>query len=184
MSYVYRYVDAEKGECIYVGKVNGCNDIGVDPLSRRHNQHKRDDWYKDHGGAENVFMEICEFEPQAEADIFETAMIAFYSETGQLEKKAKLWGKQNIVDVQKQTWIPYGSKWAKVAGEDPIDYLVEETTRKAKEYINRAFYEKDVDITTIGLVVADKVTEALRDYKTAHLAFISSRKAPYLRGEA
>lgn len=182
MSYVYRYVDAEKGECIYVGKVNGCKDFGCDPLSSRHNQHKRDDWYKNHGGAENVFMEYCELKTAAEADIVETAMIAFYSGTGQLENKAKIWGEQSVLDITNLIWIPYGSKWAKENGSDPIDYLVAETTKRAKEYIDWAFHKKEYDIQTIGLVVADKVTEALKDYKTAHLAWICGEKRPYLRG--
>lgn len=184
MSYVYRYVDAEKGECIYVGKVNGCKDFGCDPLSSRHGQHKRDDWYKKHGGSENVFMEYCELETAAEADMVETAMIAFYSETGQLENKAKIWGKQSILDISKLLWIPYGSKWSSQMKIDPIEFLVSETTKKAKEYIDWAFNKKNYDINTIGLVVADKVTEALKEYKTANLAWLCHDKSPYLRGEA
>lgn len=95
MGYLYRYIDIDKEEVIYVGKVMGMKDVGFDPLTRRHEQHKRDDWYKT-TGEHNIVMQYIECSA-SDADILETWLINFYAPTGQLYNKEKAdWGESKI----------------------------------------------------------------------------------------
>lgn len=96
MPYVYRYIDMNKHECVYVGKVKGDPDVYVDPLARRHDQHKREDWYLEIGD-ENLLMQYIRVPTHADADILETYFISAYEGTGQLKNKAKTgWGKATV----------------------------------------------------------------------------------------
>lgn len=108
MPYVYRYIDMNTHECVYVGKVKSDADIGLDPLARRHDQHKREDWYKEIGD-ENLLMQYIHVPTHADADILETFFISAYEGTGQLKNKAKTgWGRATV-SVWKPTieWSNY-----------------------------------------------------------------------------
>lgn len=97
MPYVYRYIDLQKEEVCYVGKVTTYEDLGTayNGLVKRHSQHKTDDWYKKIGG-ENLLLQYIRLESHTDADIFETWLIQYY-DTGQLYNIAKTgWGKPSI----------------------------------------------------------------------------------------
>lgn len=95
MAYVYRYINLKKAEVCYVGKVTKDSDFGYDPLLARHEQHKREDWYKAIGN-ENLVLQYIELDSHVDADIYETWLIQFY-DTGQLVNKAKTgWGRSRI----------------------------------------------------------------------------------------
>lgn len=109
MAYVYRYIDMNKRECVYIGKVMGDADIYVNPLERRHEQHKRDDWYKEIGD-ENLLLQFTRVPTHADADILETYLISQYEDTGQLKNKAKVgWGKSCVVStiIKWENYLPY-----------------------------------------------------------------------------
>lgn len=93
MPYVYRYIDLQKEEVVYIGKVTyDKNDQGTDGLVKRHYQHKTDDWYKEIGD-ENLLLQYIQFPSHTDADIMETYLINYY-DTGQLRNKSKTgWGK-------------------------------------------------------------------------------------------
>ena len=93
MPYVYRYIDLQKEEVVYIGKVTyDKNDQGTDGLVQRHYQHKTDDWYEEIGD-ENLLLQYIHFPSHTDADIMETYLINYY-DTGQLRNKAKTgWGK-------------------------------------------------------------------------------------------
>lgn len=94
MPFVYRYIDVEAQEVVYIGKVTGFKDLYNDPLRNRHEQHKREEWYKKNKN--NLIMQFIETESHADADILETWLISKYG-TGQLVNKAKTtWGESKI----------------------------------------------------------------------------------------
>ena len=96
MPYVYRYIDMTKQEVCYVGKVTRVKDVGYDPLRNRHEQHKRESWYREIGDS-NICMQFIETKSHTDADIMETWLINFYCQTGQLVNKGKTeWGYSNI----------------------------------------------------------------------------------------
>jgi predicted acetyltransferase len=83
-------------ECVYVGKVKTDGDIGLDPLARRHDQHRREGWYIEIGD-ENLLLQYIHVPTHADADILETYFISIYEGTGQLRNKAKTgWGKATV----------------------------------------------------------------------------------------
>lgn len=101
MSYVYRYIDLDKEEVVYIGKVNGDE---LDCLTRRHEQHKRDSWYTG-----STIMQFKRLQTPADADIAETYLISMYAHTGQLANRAKTgWG-QSALFIQNlhRDWIDY-----------------------------------------------------------------------------
>lgn len=94
MPYVYRYIDLDKREVVYIGKVTKDKDFGTDPLLVRHKQHTREEWYK--GAEQNIVMQFMEVDSNTDADIFETWLINYY-DTGQLKNKGKTgWGKSAL----------------------------------------------------------------------------------------
>lgn len=94
MAFVYRYIDLNAQEVVYIGKVTKGGDIDPDPLLRRHQQHTREDWYKKN--ADNLVMQFIEVESHADADILETWLISKYG-TGQLVNVSKTgWGESKI----------------------------------------------------------------------------------------
>ena len=93
MAYVYRYIDLDKQETVYVGKVTKDNDVGYMPLENRDRQHSREDWYKEIG-EDNLLLQYIECS-HTDADIYETWLINYYGD--QLINIAKQkWGKSNI----------------------------------------------------------------------------------------
>lgn len=121
MPFVYRYINTRTMLCVYVGKVSTYTDwddlTSVDPfvefssLSKRHNQHKREDWYKKIGD-ENLILQYIFLDNHTDADILETWLINYYP-SGQLMNKAKCdWGKSKIYlnEVIKNRWSLYTSK--------------------------------------------------------------------------
>lgn len=160
MPYIYRYIDIEKEEVVYVGKVTRYKDCqaAYDPLRNRHEQHCREKWYKDN--EDNLVMEWIEVENPCDADILETWLINFY-DTGQLVNKAKVgWGKSSIDlwPVVSGRWTVYGkgysmnddsvrklandlvislSKWTEgytVNLDSNLDYFVEKVKGIRKEW--------------------------------------------------
>lgn len=108
MPYLYRYIDLEKQEVVYAGKVTKYNDVGYNPLKNRHEQHCREDWYK--ASKDNLIMEFIEFDNACDVDILETWLINFY-DTGQLVNKAKTgWGKTSfdLWSSVENRWVVYG----------------------------------------------------------------------------
>ena len=65
MAFVYRYIDLNAQEVVYIGKVTKGGDLDQDPLLRRHQQHTREDWYKKN--ADNLVMQFIEVESHADA---------------------------------------------------------------------------------------------------------------------
>lgn len=98
MPYVYRYIDLEKEEVVYVGKVTTYYDTDIlakDGLLSRHSQHQRESWYKEIGD-DNLMLQYIQLGSHTDADIYETWLISFY-DTGQLVNKAKTnWGESNL----------------------------------------------------------------------------------------
>lgn len=113
MSYVYRYINMNNHKCVYIGKVMGDTDIFSDPLKRRHEQHKRDDWYKEIGD-ENILLQYMYVPTHADADILETYFISQYEDTKQLKNKAKVgWGKSCVIKEKCFKWnnyLPYTNR--------------------------------------------------------------------------
>ena len=94
MAFVYRYIDLEAQEVVYIGKVAGEKDVYIDPLKRRHEQHTREKWYQEN--SDNLVMQFIEVKSHADADILETWLISKYG-TGQLLNKAKTgWGESAL----------------------------------------------------------------------------------------
>ena len=96
MPYIYRYIDLQKEEVCYVGKVTTYDDNRYETgLGKRHAQHKREEWYKKIGD-ENLLLQYIQLGNHTDADIFETWLIQYY-DTGQLYNIAKTgWGKSSI----------------------------------------------------------------------------------------
>lgn len=96
MPYIYRYIDMQKEEVCYIGKVTTYDDYGkIDGLEKRHSQHRREKWYKEIGD-ENLILQYIKLDNHTDADIFETWLIQYY-DTGQLYNIAKRgWGKSSI----------------------------------------------------------------------------------------
>ena len=95
MPYVYRYIDMNRKEVVYVGKVTTYYDMDAtcvnDGLVKRHAQHQREDWYKSIGD-ENLLLQYIQLKSHVDADIAETWLISYY-DTGQLFNKSKTgWG--------------------------------------------------------------------------------------------
>ena len=104
-AYVYRYVNLEKLEVCYIGKVTRDKDDKQDPLSNRHKQHKREPWYMEIGD-ENLLLQYIECS-HTDADILETWLINLYGQTGQLINISKMnWGKSSI-----DLWPVFAGKW-------------------------------------------------------------------------
>lgn len=91
MPYLYRYINTETEEVVYVGIVTKdselCNSLDLaenkEYLERRHRQHKRtDSWYKEIGD-DNLVMQYVFYESAIDARIAELWLINFY-DTGQL----------------------------------------------------------------------------------------------------
>ena len=90
MAFIYRYIELEAQEVVYIGKVKSGNHKDMYPLQRRHEQHKRAPWYKKN--ADNLVMQFIETKSHADADILETWLISQYA-TGQLANISKTgWG--------------------------------------------------------------------------------------------
>ena len=105
MAYIYRYINLEKREVCYIGKVTKDKTDSVDPLFNRHRQHKAENWYRDIGD-ENILLQYIECS-HTDADILETWLINWYGETGQLVNISKMnWGKSSI-----DLYPVYGGKW-------------------------------------------------------------------------
>lgn len=105
MAYIYRYINLEKREVCYIGKVTKDKTDTVDPLSNRHRQHKGENWYKEIGD-ENILLQYIECS-HTDADILETWLINFYGATGQLVNIAKMnWGKSSI-----DLYPVFGGRW-------------------------------------------------------------------------
>ena len=97
MAYIYRYIDLKKEEVVYIGKVTKSGEIwALETLARRHEQHSRENWYKEIG-EDNIIMQYIELESHTDADIYETWLINYYGSTGQLVNKGKMgWGKSKL----------------------------------------------------------------------------------------
>ena len=109
MPYVYRYIDMTKEEVCYIGKITKYKDVGYDPLVNRHEQHRREEWYKAIGD-ENCILQYIEIDNHTDADILETWLIQYY-DNGQLYNKSKTgWGKSRIdlYHVVSGRWRAYG----------------------------------------------------------------------------
>ena len=105
MAYVYRYINLEKKEVVYIGKVTKEQDIGFDPLLNRHRQHRGEQWYKEIGD-DNLLLQYFECS-HTDADILETWLINYYCETGQLINISKTnWGKSNM-----DLYPVFGGRW-------------------------------------------------------------------------
>lgn len=105
MAYVYRYINLEKKEVCYIGKVTKDRDIGYEPLFNRHRQHKTEEWYKEIGD-KNLLLQYFECS-HTDADILETWLINYYCPTGQLVNISKAnWGKSEI-----DLYPVFGGKW-------------------------------------------------------------------------
>lgn len=108
MAYVYRYINLDAREVVYIGKVKGDE---FENLIRRHKQHKREDWYKENKN--NIIMQYAEVPTAADADILETIEIAYYADTNQLINKDKTsWGSPQLfldgAGILESRWRTYG----------------------------------------------------------------------------
>lgn len=108
MPYVYRYIDMNKDEVVYVGKVTKEKQDEYDPLKNRHLQHKREEWYKEIG-FKDLCMQYIEVASPVDADIYESFLISYYN-TDQLVNKAKTgWGNSRLkIDIiNPKRWMLY-----------------------------------------------------------------------------
>lgn len=201
MAYVYRYIDIQKKECIYVGIVKKSKDGAYDPLIQRHNQHKYNDaWYKEHGGIGNVAMQFIETESIGDADILETVYINFYSQTGQLYNKDKAdGGGIHIVDCEaiikeyEPLWFPFGirQKWFSGTGAgiemiESISAVFIDAEKLAIQLVDKKIRtyatEKD-SFTEEGIrILAETVkTRLIEDLNEIRLADALIKGSPFLR---
>lgn len=165
MSFVYRYVNAMNEECIYVGKVSGGD---MNALRNRHGQHKKESWYEEAGGEKNVFMEYIRLRTPADADIMETALIAFYNAhcESQLANKSKRWGSQSVVDLSKydDKWTVYG-----VLDATPQFEEMQEAVKDAMIDAEHSFFRErskvgfDKAIEVISEELADRCTTIIKE---------------------
>jgi len=184
MSYVYRYVNAMNEECIYVGKVSGSD---MNALRSRHGQHKKDIWYERAGGEKNVFMEYIKLRTPADADIMETALIAFYNAhcESQLANKSKCWGSQSVVDLSKydDKWTVYGATFRTPQLEE-----MQEAVKNAMIDAEHSFYNErskngfDKAIEAIAKELADKCSEIIKEEVGGiQKSWTATYGRPYLR---
>ena len=163
MPFVYRYIDLDKEEVVYIGKVTK-GDLFNDfiPLQNRHEQHKREEWYKN--ASDSMVMQYIETETHADADILETWLISYY-DTGQLVNKAKTgWGKPmfDLSSVVFGKWRTYGrgtlhedDEAIKIAGE-----LIAKVNRMTEGY----FFHLDTAIAVLN----DNIREIAKDKQKAY----------------
>lgn len=105
MPFVYRYIDLEAHQVVYVGKVTKDREGNNNPIQRRHEQHMREEWHKKNSN--NLIMQYIEVHSHADADILETWLISQYGATGQLFNVSKnSWG---ISDID--LWPVVTGKW-------------------------------------------------------------------------
>ena len=156
MPYVYRYIDMTKQEVCYVGKVTHYKDIGYDPLARRHEQHKREEWYKKIGDR-NILFQFIETDSHTDADILETWLINYYCGSGHLINKGKMeWGKSNIdllpyISGKWVTYYDYGTRKsiseklmmvANIIVKEDWEAYIENAQREFKEAFDSMFNDK------------------------------------------
>jgi len=105
MAYIYRYINLEKKEVVYIGKVTKEPALGCDPLLNRHRQHRGEAWYKEIGD-ENLLLQYIECS-HTDADILETWLINYYCSTGQLVNISKMnWGESSM-----DLYPVFGGRW-------------------------------------------------------------------------
>ena len=164
MPYVYRYIDIQKEEVVYVGKVTKFPDRQAcyDPLRNRHEQHCREDWYKEN--EDNLIMEFIEFDNPCDADILESWLINFY-DTGQLVNKAKTgWGKSAI-----DLWPIVSGRW-RIFGlnsgmrDEEIRSKANELVDTLKRYTEGYTVNVDSQLTYF----CEQVKKIQREWKKAH----------------
>ena len=164
MPYIYRYIDIENEEVVYIGKVQGVNDMWNNPLKKRHNQHKHDEWYKQIGN-KNLIMQYIELNNHADADILETWLISKYANTGQLKNKAKTrWGESNLElsDEVFGKWKTYGKNIALTENAIKSEMLpLIQTLIANSEGL-------EINITSALNTFNEKVIEISEDIKKSH----------------
>ena len=140
MPFIYRYIDLQKEEVVYVGKVTTYHDQDFmhphNGIDERHNQHKRDTWYMESDGDNNLLLQYIQLKTHTDADILETWLIQYY-DTGQLFNKAKLgWGFPNI-DLSSEVF----GKWKDY--KDELLYLDDMIRKKFDGLVNNYIYGSD-----------------------------------------
>lgn len=145
MPYIYRYIDIDKEEVVYVGKVTRYKDVGYDPLRNRHEQHCREDWYKN--DSDHIVMQYIELDSPVDADIVESWLINFY-DTGQLINKAKTgWGKSklDLYTLICGRWRTFGLNSG--MREDSIEELISSLVLQLKKYTEGFTVNIDSNLT-------------------------------------
>ena len=171
MPYIYRYIDLEKQETIYVGKVTGFKDMWNDPLTRRHRQHERDEWYK--ANPDNIIMQFIEINSNTDADILETWLINFYDSEQLYNKSKTKMGKSalNLYESIFGRWQTYGLDSEKT---------VEELRYALSRMIERTDgLQYDVDISL--KLFCDTVKEIKLDQDKANRLKLCGSQSEYLR---
>ena len=167
MCYVYRYIDINRKEVVYIGKVTKDPDIGYDPLLNRHKQHKNDEWYKNIG-SDYLVMQYIELENQCDADILETYLISIYDGTGQLANKAKTgWGKSKLFISNRRNslieWRPFACSENKT-----YDAIMKELSVAVNGLLRRT-ENLEFNVEANISVLSDSVRELASEHKKAFL---------------
>ena len=176
MAYVYRYIDLDKGEVVYVGKVTKHKDYKYDPLRLRHEQHMREDWYK---AGKNIVMQYVELNSHADADILETWLINYY-DADQLVNKSKTgWGKCSfdLSSLLFGRWRTFGLNTG--SNEDEATRIVSDMVRVLFKYSEGLNYNLDRQIEMMN----DQIRHIAEEKRRAYLLSRFDSQEDYKRGD-
>ena len=148
MPFVYRYIDIEAREVVYVGKVAKGGADNCTPLDVRHRQHTYEEWYK--GNACNLVMQYMEVDTVADADILETWLISQYGPDQLVNISKSRWGKSRIV-----LWSIVTGRWKTYRKYD-MDNAAIDALHKCIEMVS---YDADTSAGLFCDMVKDIETE-------------------------
>lgn len=179
MAYVYKYIDITQENnyrIVYIGKVTRKRFNEIDGLMERHAQHKAEEWYKKIG-EDNLICEYMHMDSDADADIYETYLIAliedikeqkkkqaqesgsedFHENDWELFNKAKRWGGTNLnIYPYKKSWeVLYDAKSIR------LESLISNTTETVTGLIKNNNIDSEIDERLEDLKVA------IKEYKSS-----------------
>lgn len=166
MPYIYRYIDLDKGEVIYVGKVTKYKDVGYDPLRKRHEQHTREDWYKDR---ENVLMQYVEVDSHCDADILETWLINYYDSEQLLNSAKKDWGKCSfdLSSLLFGKWRNFGAN--SQSNEEAVKNIIDDAVRMTMKYSEGLSYNVESTLSGMKMIIEQKILKIAREKRMSDL---------------
>lgn len=150
MGYVYRYICPARGAwTVYIGKVTSLRySTGLSALKERDREHKiKDKWRKDYSP---LILQYIETISDADADIFETWLISYYQQTGQLQNDSKTrWGTSelDLSDHFFGKWKEFGSDLlADNTLQGPLLTDAQNPTYRTLDVLKRESFQRFLDL--------------------------------------